>query len=160
QKTEPDKNTYLALRDQHGADAAYDYGRHFVYQGHEAGANGAGVITRINLDADAKHKVTVLATTEADGTTTLPVIDRSTWYPFSGPLPFSQEGNGTSNGGIWQATPDFPATVDNLQGIVGRGGFEGIQATPDGIIYIVEDLGGAKVETNAKLPNSFLFRFI
>jgi hypothetical protein len=160
QKTEPDKNTYLVLDDQHGADPAYDYGQHFVYQGHEAGANGAGVITRINLDADAKHKVTALATTEADGTTPLPVIDGSTWYPFSEHLLFSQEGNGTSTGGIWQATSDFPSTVDPLSGIFGRGGFEGIQATPDGIIYIIEDLGGTKVETNAKLPNSFLFRFI
>src|SRR5438874_4668760 len=34
-KTEPDKNTYLVLRNQHGADAAYDYGKHFLFQGHE-----------------------------------------------------------------------------------------------------------------------------
>src|SRR5262245_4180054 len=32
QKTEPDKNTYLDLSDQHGPDAAYDYGHRFVYQ--------------------------------------------------------------------------------------------------------------------------------
>src|SRR4051794_1072970 len=37
QKTEPDKNTYLVLSGQKGADPAYDYGTHFVYQGHEAG---------------------------------------------------------------------------------------------------------------------------
>jgi len=160
QKTEPDKNTYLVLDDQQGADSAYDYGHHFLYQGHEVGANGAGAITRINLDADAAHKVTVLATTEADGSTALPVIDGSTWYPFSDHLLFSQEGNGTSNGGIWQATADFPSTVDNLTGIIGRGGYEGIQATLDGTIYIVEDLGGSKVETNAKVPNSFIYRFI
>src|SRR5262245_29421238 len=69
QKTEPDKNTYLVLADQHGADTGYDYGRRFVYQGHELGANGA--ITRINLDADVQHRVTALATTEDDGTTPL-----------------------------------------------------------------------------------------
>src|SRR5262249_21381540 len=47
-KTEPDKNTYLVLEGQHGPDSRYDYGKRFLYQGHEA---GAGNITRINLDA-------------------------------------------------------------------------------------------------------------
>ena len=37
-KTEPDKNTYLVLYGQTGADAAYDYGTHFLFQGHEVGA--------------------------------------------------------------------------------------------------------------------------
>src|SRR5262245_33501883 len=36
-KTEPDKNTYLVLRGLHGADPKYDYGRRFLYQGHELG---------------------------------------------------------------------------------------------------------------------------
>ena len=34
-KTEPDKNTYLVLRGQPGADPSYDYGTHFLFQGHE-----------------------------------------------------------------------------------------------------------------------------
>ena len=58
-KTEPDKNTYLVLHDLKGADPDYDYGTHFLFEGHELGA--PGVITRINLDADATHRVTVLA---------------------------------------------------------------------------------------------------
>jgi hypothetical protein len=160
QKTEPDKNTYLVLDGQSGADSGYDYGRHFVFQGHEVGAGGRGAITRINLDADAGHRVTVLATLEQDDATPLPVIDGSTWYPFSERLLFSQEGNGSSSGGIWQATADYPATVDNLTGIMGRGGFEGIQADSAGNIWIVEDIGGAAVETKAKLPNSFVYRFV
>ena len=53
-KTEPDKNTYLVLADQKGPDAAYNYGTHFLFQGHESGllaANGRpqGYLTRINL---------------------------------------------------------------------------------------------------------------
>ena len=64
-KTEPDKNTYLVLDRQHGADALYDYGSHFLYQGHELG--GAGYITRINLDADGPHRVTLLATEDVNG---------------------------------------------------------------------------------------------
>src|SRR6188472_1880972 len=39
-KTEPDKNTYLKLGGLHGADPGYDYGRHFVFQGHEGGVPG------------------------------------------------------------------------------------------------------------------------
>src|SRR4029077_21009370 len=37
-KTEPDKNAYLVLEGQRGADADYDYGRRFLYQGHEGPA--------------------------------------------------------------------------------------------------------------------------
>jgi hypothetical protein len=65
-KTEPDKNTYLRLAGLHGADPKYDYGTHFLYQGHETGS--AGYLTRINLDADATHRVTLIADKEADGT--------------------------------------------------------------------------------------------
>jgi hypothetical protein len=79
-KTEPDKNTYLVLKGLHGADPGYDYGAHFVFQGHELGSPGS--ITRINLDADAAHRVTVLANFDKDGAP-LPTIDGSTWYPWS-----------------------------------------------------------------------------
>lgn len=44
-KTEPDKNTYLVFKTGlKGADASYDYGRHFLFQGHET----AGYITRLS----------------------------------------------------------------------------------------------------------------
>ena len=58
-KSEPDKNTYLVLRGLTGADPDYEYGTHFLIQGHEAGA--AGYVTRVNLDADTAHRVTLLA---------------------------------------------------------------------------------------------------
>src|SRR6267378_666788 len=41
QKTEPDKNTYLVLENQTGADPNYVYGTHFLFQGHEAAAKDA-----------------------------------------------------------------------------------------------------------------------
>jgi Alkaline phosphatase PhoX len=156
-KTEPDKNTYLVLRGLTGADHTYDYGTRFVFQGHEVGTPGQ--ITRINLDADAAHRVTVLATTEKNGVA-LPQIDGSTWYPWSGRLLFTAEGNGTTTGGVWQATPDFPSVAENLLGVFGRCGCEGIQADSQGNIWIVEDIGGRIVEHAAKVPNSFIFRFI
>jgi hypothetical protein len=157
-KTEPDKNTYLVLDDQKGPDPSYNYGKHFLYQGHETGTQG--YITRINLDAvDAKHKITLLATTESTGAK-LPVFDGSVFYPFSQHLLFSAE-NGAA-GGIWQASLDFPSKVDNLTGIMGKGGYEGMQADDQGRIIIVEDVGGSSgaVNTHAKRPNSFVYRFV
>jgi len=157
-KTEPDKNTYLVLPGQTGPDAAYNYGTHFVYQGHETG--GAGYITRVNLDADAAHRVTLMATQDNLGNG-LPVYDGSTWNPFCRRLLFSCEGSATS-GGIWQATVGFPSTVVDLGGYLGRGGYEGIQTDLDGIVYIVEDSGGPSgtLNSHAKQPNSFLYRYI
>ena len=75
-KTEPDKNTYLVFKQGlTGADPSYDYGTHFLFQGHESGS--PGYITRINLDADPAHRVTVLATSDATGAP-LADIDGST----------------------------------------------------------------------------------
>jgi hypothetical protein len=156
-KTEPDKNTYLTLSGIKGADPAYDYGTHFLYQGHEGGAP-AGYITRVNLDADAAHRVTLLATKDTSGAD-LPTIDGSTWDPWAKRLLFTAEGS--QGGGVWQSTPDIPAKVESLTGILGQGGFEGIQNDSDGNIWIVEDSGGTGGATNthAKQPNSFVYRF-
>jgi len=157
-KTEPDKNTYLVLHGLHGADPSYDYGTHFLFQGHENAANGKGYITRINLDADGAHRVTLLASHDADGNA-LPLIDGSTWNPWANRLLFTSEGNGTTTGGIWQATPDIPSHVKDLLGAFGRGGFEGIQADSAGNIWVVEDIGGTSI-AGAKVANSFIYRFI
>ena len=161
-KTEPDKNTYLVVRGLKGADTHYDYGTHFLFQGHEGpfgGPNGQkGSITRINLDADAAHRVTVLATKDKDGVQ-LPTFDGSTWNPFAHRLLFTAEGNGTTTGGVWQATLDFPPVVENLLGVMGRGGYEGIQNDSVGNLWLVEDIGGSTV-AGARLPNSFVFRFV
>src|SRR5206468_982387 len=125
-KTEPDKNTYLVLPDgQPGADPNYDYGTHFLYQGHESGTPGA--TTRINLDADQAHRVTLLSTSVAD-------IDGSTWDPFAQRLLFTTE-NG-SNGGVHSATLGYPSQVADISGSLGRGGYEGIQADSDGNLWI------------------------
>jgi hypothetical protein len=154
-KTEPDKNTYLVLHGLRGADPNYDYGKHFLFQGHEA---GAGAITRINLDADAAHRITVVATRDGNGTP-LPSFDGSTWYPWSGRLLFTNEFGGGTTGGVWQATLDFPAMVEDISGAMGRGGYEGIQADSDGNIWMAEDIGGSTV-AGARVPNSFIYRFI
>jgi hypothetical protein len=156
-KTEPDKNTYLVLRGLRGADTTYDYGAHFLFQPHEAGSPAA--ITRVNLDADAAHRITVLAIADKNGQPLPSGFDGSTWYPFSARLLFTNEFGGGTSGGVWQATPDFPSVVEDLAGAMGRGGYEGVQADSDGNIMLVEDIGGSTV-AGARLPNSFVYRFV
>jgi hypothetical protein len=157
-KTEPDENTYLVFNQGlDGVEPAYDYGTHFLFQGHEGGAGGAGYITRINLDADHEHRVTLLATTDVDGHP-LTTIDGSTWEPWSKRLLFTTENPGAPT---YAATPNFPSAVVDVSGALGRGGYEGIQNDSDGNIWIVEDVGGSsKPGTTAKRPNSFLYRYV
>ncbi len=161
-KTEPDKNTYLVLEGQHGPDQNYNYGTHFLFQGHEYGANAEdgkpqGSLTRINLDADVAHRVTLMADDVTDGWP-VPFIDGSAWNPFANRLMLtSEEGD---KGGLWQATIDFPSKVDNLTGVSGNGSYEGVQVDPNGAIWLVEDEDDKKgtVNKNAKQPNSFVYR--
>jgi len=159
QKTEPDKNTYLVLEHQKGADPSYDYGNHFIFQGHEVSISGASYITRVNLDADIDHRVTIMASTLVDGRP-VPNIDGSTWNPFAGRLLFTSEGG--ASGGVYQATLDYPSRVEDMAGVFGRGGYEGIQTDGQGNTWIVEDSGGANGTVNnfAKAPNSFIYRFV
>jgi hypothetical protein len=157
QKTEPDKNTYLVFRHGlDGADPSYDYGRHFLFQGHEAGVDDAGYITRINLDADAEHRVTLLATEDADGNP-ISTIDGSTWDPWAKRLLLTTE---NASAPTYAATPGYPSNVTDVSGALGRGGYEGIQDDSDGNIWIIEDIGGSgKGGTTARRPNSFLYRY-
>ena len=139
-KTEPDKNTYLTFKHSlPGADPNYDYGTHFLFQGHEGGAGGAGYITRINLDADAAHRVTLLATKDASNNT-ITTIDGSTWDPWAQRLLFTTE---SASAPTYAATPGYPSTVTDISGALGRGGYEGIQNDSAGDIWIVEDIGGS-----------------
>ena len=163
-KTEPDKNVYLVLPGQHGADADYAYGTHFLYQGHEGGiidADGMhrGYLSRINLDADDAHRITLLATTDVQGKA-LPTFDGITWNPYAQRLLLTAELG--DKGGVWQASADFPAVVEDISGALGRGGYEGIQNDADGNIWMVEDVGGKKgsMASHARQPNGFLYRFV
>jgi len=164
-KTEPDKNVYLVLKGQHGGDRAYDYGTHYMFQGHESGvkdpSTGAkmGYVTRINLDADGAHRVTLLADSDINGKS-LPVFDGITWDPFAQRLLLTAEGG--KAGGVWQATLDFPSVTEDISGLLGRGGYEGVQNDSAGNVWIVEDVGGptGAVNRNARQANSFIYRFV
>jgi hypothetical protein len=157
-KTEPDKNTYLVFdHGLSGADPAYDYGTHFLFQGHESGT--PGYLTRINLDADAAHRVTLLATTDVNGAN-LPDYDGSTWDPFAHRLLLTAETG--ASGGVWQADLSVPSHVQDVSGLTGRGAYEGVQNDGRGNIYLVEDAGGKGGPTtpNAKQSNSFVYRVV
>jgi hypothetical protein len=170
-KTEPDQNLYLVLdHNPGGPTAGYDYGRHFLFQGHE-NANNQAYVTRINLDvANPDHRITLL-TPGAQGVTMFNRIDGSAWNPFSKTLLFTQEGDST-NGGVIEMSSDFdPVTgggggLRTLYGSMGRGGHEGIHPDDLGNIFIVEDIGGttlgasANPGNKAKNPNSFVYRFV
>ena len=167
--TEPDQNTYLVLPSNPGGpEAGRDYGRHFLFQGHENGANMA-YVTRINLDVrDRAHKITLLTPTGTDGTTGYSFIDGSTYDQFTKTLLFTQE-NGAS-GGVIEITNTWPPQVRTFDGILGKAGYEGIHPDDRGDLMLVEDTGGTSVSVNpadpnanpkvAKQPNSFVYRFL
>ena len=168
-KTEPDKNTYLVFDPSRGqpqltgADPSYNYGTHFLYQGHEVGDHG--YITRINLDADGAHRVTLLADTLSDGASLVPNIDGSTWDPYAQRLLFTGEEAATSGvleGTVLQATPDYPSRVEKLDTVIGIAGWEGVEVDSAGNLWLVADQGGANgaVNTKARQPNSFVYRLI
>jgi hypothetical protein len=164
QKTEPDKNTYLVFPKgfAKGPDSDYSYGTHFLYQGHElaakdANGNPLGYITRINLDADAQHRVTLLATQDVTGKP-ISTIDGSTWDPWAQRLLFTTE---NANFPTYAATANYPSSVEDVSGALGRGGYESIQNDSAGNVWIAEDIGGPnKGDTKARQPNSFLFRYV
>jgi hypothetical protein len=161
-RTEPDENTYLVLdHNPSGPTEGYDYGRHFLFQGHENSGDLA-YITRINLDvSNPDHRITLLTPPGIDGLTHFNSIDGSCWNPFSQTLLFTQE-HGVM-GGVIEIAADFDASTNSglrtLYGSMGQGGFEGIHLDDVGNVFVVEDVGGALFGF-AKNPNSFIYRFI
>jgi hypothetical protein len=164
-RTEPDENTYLILdHNPGGPTPGYDYGRHFLFQGHE-NADDLAHVTRINLDvADPDHRFTLLTPVDENGLTEFNSVDGSTWDPFSRTLLFTEEAG--ANGGVIEMGADFDsntgagAGLRTLYGGLGRGGYEGIHPDDRGNILIVEDVGGTTVMNQGRNPNSFVFRFV
>jgi len=166
-RTEPDQNLYLLLPKVSGPTAGYNYGHHFLFQGHENGGNLA-YVTRINLDVkDPAHRITLLTPEGSDGFTHFNSVDGSTYDPFTNTLLFTQEAG--PSGGVFQVSNTWPPVVTTLDGILGKGGYEGIHPDDRGNLLIIEDAGGTSVNVNpadstspktAKQPNSFVYRFL
>ena len=166
-RTEPDQNLYLVLDHVQGPTAGYNYGHHFLFQGHENGGDMA-YVTRINLDVtDPAHRITLLTPEGADGFIHFNSVDGSTYDPISKTLFFTEEVGAA--GGAFQLSLTWPAVVTSLDGILGKAGYEGIHPDDRGNLLIVEDAGGTGVNINpqdpaspktAKQPNSFVYRFL
>ena len=169
-KTEGDENTYLVLfKNPGGPTPGFDYGRHFLFQGHEVFGQDFAYVTRINLDVtDPAHRITLLTPVGDDGKTHFNSIDGSTYNPFTHTLLFTQEAS-SPTGGVIQISLSWPPQVMRLDGIFGSGGFEGIHPDDLGNILLIEDSGGTSVNVNpadptspktARQPNSFVYRFV
>jgi hypothetical protein len=164
--TEPDENTYVVADHVGGPTAGYDYGRHFLIQGHENGG-GKAYLTRINLDVtEPSQRITLLTPPAPDGTTGLSSMDGSTYDPFTGQVLFTSE-NGSAGFVVaqqlrWGGTTAPP--FSHLDGSIGKGGYEGVTIDKLGDVYLVEDTGGSTLSdgataTKVKQPNSFIYRF-
>jgi hypothetical protein len=165
--TEPDQNLYLVLDHVQGPTPGYNYGHHFLFQGHE-NAGDMAYVTRINLDVtDPAHRITLLTPEGADGFTHFNSIDGSTYDTISKTLFFTEEVGAA--GGAFQVSVTWPPVVTALDGILGKAGYEGIHPDNRGNLLIIEDTGGTGVNIDpqdpaspktAKQPNSFVYRFV
>jgi hypothetical protein len=167
--TEPDQNTYVVLdKNPGGPVPGLDYGRHFLFQGHENSGNLA-YLTRINLDIkNQAHKITLLTPVGAGGLTNYNSIDGSVFNQFTKTLLFTQEAG--ASGGVIEINSTWPAEPRTLDGILGKAGYEGIHPDDQGNVYVVEDVGGPGVSVNpgdptatpkaARQPNSFVYRLV
>lgn len=169
-KTEPDENTYVVLeRNPGGPTAKFDYGRHFLFQGHELFSGDRAYVTRINLDVtDPARRITLMTPAGTDGKTGFNALDGSTWYPLTQTMLFTQEA-GTTGGVIEVTALTWPPTVRTLYGSIGRAGYEGIHPDEDGRLILAEDVGGTSVNVdpkdanspkNARQPNSFIYHYV
>jgi hypothetical protein len=132
-RTEPAENTYLVLDHNPGGPVpGYDYGRHFLFQGHAVTGNLA-YITRVNLDvAHPDYRITLLTPVDAgSGLTGFNIIDGSSWDPFSKSLLFAQE-----------------SVTDG--GIIGRASYEDIRSDDLANLLIIEDVNFPDVVNFAK----------
>ena len=112
-------------------DPAADYGTHFVYQGHEAGS--PGYITRINLDADRDHRVTLMATKDANEV-------EPTWSPDGQWIAFTSDrpsGAGRRDFNIWAVRADgsAPTPLTDRQGYEGAPSWGHDDKSPNGRVY-------------------------
>jgi len=167
--TNPDQNLYLVFDGKlKGPTPKYNYGHHFLIQGHEMGGDLA-YVTRINLDvADPAHRITLLTPVGGDGLTHFNSIDGSAYYSFKNALLFTQE-KGGAEGGVFEVSMNWPSKVTTHYGSMGVCSLEGIHPDDQGRVYMVEDASGMSVSNDpnnidgeekvAKQPGGYIYRF-
>jgi len=117
QKTEPDKNTYLVLRNQKGADREYDYGTHFLFQGHELAVTVAGAKQGYITRTQPRRRHDAPRDAHGDPTTPRAIQSRpSTARPGTrsrNALLFTTE---STSAPTYAATVTFPSEVEDVSG--------------------------------------------
>ena len=159
-KTEPDKNTYLVLDGQNGADAELRLRHPLPLPGPRGRRRrGASDITRINLDADAAHRVTLLATLDSDGQ---PVADDRRLdlgsVRAAAPLHDREPRARRPTRRRWTTRRRSSTSRAPSAAAATRAS----RTTRAGNLWIVEDVGGTSEpgDSTAKQPNSFVYRFV
>ena len=115
-------------------------------------------MTRINLDADTAHRISLLGAQDSDGRT-LPDFDGVTWGSVGEAAPV--HGRRERQRRRVVRRPEPPGHDRKPHRSLGQGGDEGIQNDSDGNLWIVEDSGGSNTAgTVARRPNSFVFRVV
>ncbi len=168
--TNPDQNLFLVIDGQtKGPTKGYDYGHHFLIQGHEISHDFA-YVTRLNLDVtDPAHHVTLLTPVGGDGLTHFDSFDGSAYDPFTKSLLFTQEKT-NSKGGVIEVSMGWPPKATSRGGSIGVCSYEGIHTDNAGRVYIVEDASGKSVSNDennidgpekvAKQPGGYIYRFV
>ena len=120
--TEPDEKHYLVLdHNPGGPTAGFDYGRHFLFQGHENG--GAARLRDAHQPRRPRgspHRITLL--TPVNPATTRPASARSTaarFNPFTKTLLFTQEA-GTGGAAVIQLTLEWPVRSTRWHAFLAR----------------------------------------
>lgn len=175
----PDQNVYLKFDKNPGGPAAdFDYGRHFLFQGHEI-RGGLAYITRINLDViDPQHKITLLTPVDPQtGKTNFNNLDGSTYNPLTRKILFTEElaeEHGYNGAGrVIELNPEWPSATATLEAQLGYGGYEGVHVDNKGAVYLQEDVKGrpaqkpvARIDDQDVVldkllqPNSFVYRYV
>ena len=121
----------------------YDYGTHFLYQGHEGARHREREEAGLHhADQPRRRRGAPRDAARVAGLDGQPdPDDRRLDVGSVGPAAalHDRERERTDLRGDAR----YPSTVDDVSGALGRGGYEGIQNDSDGNIWIVEDIGGS-----------------
>ena len=125
-RASPTRTPTSCVKGQHGADPKYDYGTHFLYQGHELDTADGRLHHAHQPRRRRRPPRDEARRDRGRRQTPIPEIDGSTWDPFAQRLLFTTEGG--AEGGVDRgARSTIPSKVSTLWGVLGQGGYEGIQ---------------------------------
>ena len=158
QKTEPDKNTYLVFKKGlQGADPSYDYGTHFLFQGHEGGSPRLHHADQPRRRRGAPRDAARDAGRRRQRRS--PTIDGSTWDPWAKRLLFT-----TENPNAPTVLGDARLPVDGRRRLR-RARPRRLRGHPGRLGRQHLDRRGhrrrrTRPGTTAKAPNSFVYRYV